>query len=168
MPSRKDASSIGIIRWSKNHVPDVPHHPIRRRIPPEPSVVNKSIRHSRRACPSIDGQRGMLVCHVDMKLVVARDLEEDHLAVVRERTVRCQSCDGGLQRRNVGRPRIGAKRVPGRDDPRAFAVAVIKGAPGQDFHISTLLSMSPLYARRLQPRVLYCTARDRSRASLSR
>src|SRR6478672_11407327 len=102
----------------------------------------------------------MLMCHVDMQLLVARNLEEDHLAVVRERTIRRQSSDGGLHRRDVGRPRIRAQRVPRRDDPRAFAAAVSKGTPGQDFHMSRpLLLMDPVYAHGLPRPVLYCTGR---------
>jgi hypothetical protein len=71
---------------SKNHVPDVPHHPIRRDIP-EPSIVNESISHSRGTRPSIDSRRRTLMDHVDVKLMVARNLEKDHLAVVRKRPV---------------------------------------------------------------------------------
>jgi hypothetical protein len=72
---------------------------------PEPSIARTV---SLRGCPAIDSHRWMLMCHVDMQLVVARNLEEDHLAVVRERTIRRQSSDGGLHRRDVGRPRVGA------------------------------------------------------------
>jgi len=48
--------------------------------------------------------------------------------------------------------------VPRRDDPRAFAAAVSKGTPGQDFHKSRpLLLMDPVYAHGLPQPVLYCT-----------
>jgi hypothetical protein len=72
----------------QNHVPDVSHHPIRRDIP-EPSIVNETVSHSRRARPAIDSHRRTLMCHVDVKLVVTRDFEEDHLAIVRERPIPC-------------------------------------------------------------------------------
>ena len=94
---------MGIICRSKHHVTNVPNHPARCHIT-ESLIVNKALGHTRRSRPSRDGHRRTLMDHVDVKLVVTRDFEEDHLAIVRERPIQRETSDRDFQGRDIGRP----------------------------------------------------------------
>jgi hypothetical protein len=107
----------------KNHGANVPDHVVRRRIT-ESSIVNKPIGHTAWSSPPIDGLRRMPMSYVAMEVVVAGDLEQYNLAVVRHVPVGLEAADGAFQIRNIRRPGVAEELASGRDRPGPSAAAV--------------------------------------------
>jgi hypothetical protein len=123
-------TSGGVEDWASNpcgkdHVANVPDHLVLWRVT-ESSIVNKPIGYMAWSCPSTDGLRRVPVCHVDMEVPVADDLEKHDLAVVRHIPVGSKAADGPFQILNIRRPRVTEKLVPCRDRHGSSAAAVVR------------------------------------------
>ena len=81
----------------------------------ESSIVNEAIGHTAWSCPSPDAPRRVLMCHIDVEVVVADELEKHDFASVRGMCIRPELADRCFQRLNIRRPQMGEKLMSRQD-----------------------------------------------------
>src|SRR5687767_2292948 len=76
--------------------------------------------------PPTEGLRRVPMRHVAVKVLVATDLEQHNLAVVRHAPIGLEAANGRFQILDIRRPRVTEKSVSGRDHHRPAAATVVR------------------------------------------